>query len=121
MSTQNYTTADTDDRSYFVNLPPLADGTPVKGIISEGEVIGTDAEWRGIKVGTGFTFLRNKPYVDLYFDDPMIEKQFPVATWSQRRKRLEAKMPRRMAALIEHNIIEQIIERARNWQPQLFD
>jgi hypothetical protein len=106
----------------MVALPPLMDGTPVIGLIGSGSPIGVEATWRGIHVGTGFTLDRKKPYVDLYFDDPtwIIEKQFPVATWSQRRKRLEEKMPKRMAALIEHNIIEQIIERAKAWTPELF-
>lgn len=88
----------------IVNLAPLTDGTPCAGIIGEGKPIGVDVEWRDHVVG--ICFEPRGAYVDID------NRLFRVAEWARRRKNYRS--PDMIA------IVDQVIERARSWQPHLF-
>src|SRR5262249_31016989 len=94
----------------FVNLAPLADGTPVRGTFDDtGCPNGVDAEWRGHFISIGYdTVYGGKASLEVQFDDESLRS----SDWSKRRKD--------MSDLVSNNIVEQVIERARNWQPHLF-
>jgi hypothetical protein len=94
-------------RDHMIQLPPLSDGTSVEGIVENGRPIGVDAEWRDTNLGVAFVAGQS----------PIIEigaSEISLRNWPRRRSRYAQRSPELATA------VDQVIERARAWQPHLF-
>lgn len=91
----------------IIALQPLADGTPVEGIVGEGHPIGVDVSWCDIQLGVAFQ-LDELPLIEIG------ESQISLSDWPAQCPRYVRRSPELFRA------VEEMIDIARAWQPHQF-